>query len=343
MIVNPCTAMLVPGFYGTSEGYLTRTKSVWNPTFGAPSCGYIIWVPEFTSGLGAFDESDHFIGGNLFYWQSESTSFRPANTDFNPGLIHLKYGSQPNNQSQYDTTLTLDDPALQLNIGTARDVRAISACMRMSYFGRLDTSAGQVGFIENLPLADILGGDSDDILKATQPMNVDELFRVCTKVQRLGVDTVEAVHRPSTQTSGYFMSEHDTAVTHDETLGGSVSIASDVARNRGMTCFGLVWRGTQELASADALGFEFVKNVEWRPRPAMGLTHVTPHVIPNKSVDRMVAHIDSVAPGVFTRVVDTAKSGVARLLDGVYAGVEEAAHNRLQSAGFAAAGAMLAL
>jgi hypothetical protein len=111
-----------------------------------------------------------------------------------------------------------------------------------------------------------------------------------------------------------------------------------------MTCFGIAWRGTGELAAADAIGFEFYKNVEWRPKPVLGLTHVPPTATRNPtSVDKMVAHLESISPSYAERVISTAKSGVSHLLEGVYAGVERQAHRAARDIGFAAAGGLLAL
>lgn len=334
MIANPCRAPLVPGFYGTSEGYLTRTKSVFQPTFGAPSCGYMLWVPELTTG-------ESLEKGNLFFWQSESTSVRPLNETFNPGATFISYGTQTHTASQYDTAQILDDPALDLNVSTARDVRAISACMRFNYFGRLDASAGQVAYIQGLPLSDLLGSDAKDASTDTNPMNVDELFKYATTVQRFGVDVVEVIHKPTTRTSGYFHTETDGAI--DVNTGGFVSIVDEPARLRGLTCFGLAWRGTGELMAADGLAFEFYKNVEWRPRPALGVTHVPPRAVAAKSVDSMVRRIETISPNFAERVVSTAKSSVSHLLEGVYAGVEHNAKRAAKDIGFAAAGALLAV
>lgn len=339
MLANPCRAPLVPGFFGTNEGYLTRTKSVWNPTFGAPSCGYCIWVPEFSTGL--VGPSPHFKG-NLFYYQSENTQTRPLNTNVG-AQTYKPYGTQAHTMSQYDTAERLQDPAVSLNIGPARDVRCISACMRMSYFGRLDASAGQVAYIQGLPLSDILGGDDNDNQTPTLPMSVDELFKVATSVQRFGVDTIEIIHKPKSDTSGIFHTEHDGAMDIGNLVLAQTTIIDEVVRHRGMTCFGIAWRGTAELAAADSYGFEFFKNVEWRPKPVLGLTHVPPTATRSPtSVDKMVAHLESISPNYAERVVSTAKSGVSHLLEGVYAGVERQAHNAARDFGFAAVGGLLA-
>jgi hypothetical protein len=151
----------------------------------------------------------------------------------------------------------------------------------MAYLGPMQSAAGQVAFLENVPLTDLL--DS----------SVDELFRLSTTVKRIGVGTHEVKFRPSENSK--FFSTYETANTTTEsqrdvssplTLGSEGSGATTVEDIRGPRVFGFAWRGTE---NATNITFEFIKNVEWRPRNDSGLPSIKPVALHESS---MVHHAE---------------------------------------------------
>jgi hypothetical protein len=162
---------------------------------------------------------------------------------------------------------SLDDPAVALlSGGLAKDARTLSACMRVQYIGAMQSSAGQIALIENLPVEEL----STDI-------TVDELFRLSTKVDRMGVGMHEVKFRPSQISERFRHLPNSAAATNTERIIETGIAATALTRfqsnNQGYRCFGFAWRGTD---SATALAIEFIKNIEWRPASDAGLPLTRP-------------------------------------------------------------------
>lgn len=274
MLADPCNATLIPGLYGDSEGLLARLKS--ELTFAnnehPSTCGYILWLAdshgEAQIGPGTYRT------GSLVGARFDTTSDVVTNTAAIPAYC----GALAAGDSQ---GFSLRDPALPLVNGIARDARTLSACMRMAYLGAMQTAAGQVAFLENVPLTNVLSS------------SVDELFRLATTVKRIGVGTHEIKFRPSENSK--FFSTFETANTTTQsqrdvssplTLGSEGTGATTVEDIRGPRVFGFAWRGTD---NATNIAFEFIKNVEWRPRTDSGLPAIKPVAIHETS---MVHHAE---------------------------------------------------
>jgi len=145
----------------------------------------------------------------------------------------------------------------------------------------MQSAAGQVAFLENVPLTNIL--DS----------SVDELFRLATHVKRIGVGTHEMKFRPSENSKFFSSFEFANVMTGSQrdvssplTLGSEGSGVTTVEDVRGPRVFGFAWRGTD---NATNIAFEFIKNVEWRPRTDSGLPTIKPVAIHETS---MVHHAE---------------------------------------------------
>jgi len=262
MLADPCNATLVPGLYGDSEGLLARLKS--ELTFSGNSdtgtCGYMLWLADAhgarQSGAGTYRT------GSLIGSRFANTGASVTNTAATPAYCGVDVATS------YGQGFSLPDPALQLVNGIARDARTLSACMRVAYLGSMQSAAGQVAFLENVPLTNVLNCD------------VDELFRLSTEVKRIGVGTHEVKFRPSENSK--FFSSYETANTTTQsqrdvssplTLGSAGTGETTVEDVRGMRVFGFAWRGTD---NATNIAFEFIKNVEWRPRIDSGLPTTKP-------------------------------------------------------------------
>jgi len=276
MLADPCNATLVPGLYGDSEGLLARLKS--ELTFSGNSepgtSGYMLWLADshgnIQNGPGRTYRTGSLVGARFTATNVNVTNSveAPAYCSADAAIVSPEGFSLP-------------DPALDLVKGIARDARTLSACMRMAYLGSMQSAAGQVAFLENVPLTNVL------------ETTVDGLFRLATNVRRIGVGTHEVKFRPS-ENSKFFSSFEGVQPTEGTqrdvnsplvlgSPGDGVTVVEDV---RGMRVFGFAWRGTDD---ATNIAFEFIKNVEWRPRPNSGLPTVKPVALHETS---MVHHAE---------------------------------------------------
>jgi len=205
MLADPCNAVLIPGIHGDHEGTLSRTKIQY--TFAghdgpvdpadnsAPTCGYLLWDPNFFSAGNTLDRvstssnnTRRLLTGNVFAWASNNADKSPANSKYYqygcnsrarnlpgggidyPGPIGVgtddSDGFSYNPFQTFMTGLELDrhtamyaaDPAAKfMDNAVARDARLISACMRLTNAGKLGDVSGQIGFVNNIPTAALAG------------------------------------------------------------------------------------------------------------------------------------------------------------------------------------------
>jgi len=326
MVSNPCTAILKPGFFGSAKGYLAKVKST--SRIGAlpdgVSAGYVLWVPVVSSNgdpkpsPDQKDNSSLTRAYNIMVYTAEASTDAPTNTLVSPafsspGLVNGGTGS------------FLPDPAAQLIASTAnqaglmQDMRTVSACIRMSYTGRMDRSSGQMAFVENVPLSTILGHTSGASLES-QPISIDQLFNLSPAAQRLGVDTLEVVWRPSAENPATFVGESDHALytSTDEFLAPLFPTQiGDYANSREPTVFGFAWRGALE----SQLAFEFFKNVEWRPRFDKGFTAQIPRAINDHDyTGDVLKFLDELDPSWTRRILDASQSATSRIISAAFAG-----------------------
>lgn len=274
MLADPCNATLVPGLYGDSEGLLARLKSelTFSGNTDPGTSGYMLWLAD--SHGAAQVAAGSYRTGSLIGARFTNTSNTVTNTSTYPAFCGAITASDGSGFSR-------DDPALHLVNGIARDARTLSACIRLAYLGSMQSAAGQVAFLENLPLTNVLGS------------SVDELFRLATYVKRMGVGTHEVKFRPSENSKFFSTFELSNTTTGSQrdvssplTLGSPGSGVTTVEDIRGPRVFGFAWRGTDH---ATNLAFEFIKNVEWRPRTDSGLPTIKPVAIHETS---MVHHAE---------------------------------------------------
>ena len=286
MVLDPCESNLVPGLYGTAEGLLARLKSTYHiPAMaahpsGASTCGYVLWCPDFSNkDNGGLDShttswSDQ---GNLFAWQENDSTVQPSNGGGFP------YGSNRNPITDGTlTTRVLDDPAANLvRSDIVADARVIGACMQMTYYGKMLDSAGEVGFISNLPVEELIHGGANNL-----PFSVDDLLIYCNNKSRLGIDTLENVYRPNELSSNHFRTNDESLLDFDVPNPAVVSPESKTLSPR---CFGFVWRNVEPDAG---LVFDFTKSIEWRAETSSGLTQTPIHTSSRSLVPVVNATID---------------------------------------------------
>lgn len=310
MLRDPCSAELVPGLFPSSQGYLARLKAT-IPDNSDGVSGFILWCPKYHNGE-SYRTVDNEITFDVFIWSAVNGSVTPNASDVGRAL------------SFSESLLTGDigrfaDPAGAL-IGSdnaiVMDARTLSACIRLTYTGRMDRASGQVAFIENLPLASLVGSPE----QKDPPPSVDQLFSMAAKVQRLGVDTLEAVYRPDADAAHTFHDAGDGCV-HLSTVEGSRAFIGESARITEPTCFGFAWKGLDNGGSAQ-LSFAMVKNVEWRPSPISGFAAVTPKQQSTKGhISRALVALDRAQPSWTTKLINSTETLAGTLAKAAFTGV----------------------
>lgn len=317
MQIDPCNATNVPGLYGSSEGLLGRFKNN-HQLFSEPN-GFFLWAPDFhNQGLSEVGPP-YPRGTNVWSYQTANTGSIPTNTPT------LPYGYGDLAASLDVTTTSYADPAYSLvNSDLIQDARIVSACMQMTYYGSMKNSAGEVAFISNLPLDALLSGGPGDT-----PLTVDWLMNYATHKQRLGIDTLENVYRLNEQSSDKFKDTGDFAVS---TPDGGSSEVDQVSSTLAPRVFGFVWRSVQV---GEGISFDLTKSIEWRAKPASGLTQSHIHRTGPSQVPRINAMIDRLeAAGhkVWERTKATAASLGSTLAMNAYTGILNRAGTTLERA-----------
>jgi len=323
MIADPCNAVLAPGIYGDQEGLLARVKATYtNPGTNDQTCGYILWCPDYH--CGPIDTGSVNRGpANLFCFSNTNAAYAPINapgTSFGSDRISTVWGGAA-------TAASLNDPAQDLlNSDIVADARAISSCIKMTYTGAMQTSAGQYCTVEALPLNSLLSND-ESTGAAMASISVDELFRLATRSGRLGTDTREAISRPD-DSSHVFRGRADSPLyIGDNSFSDPFDVTeqTSLGKNQQPVFYGFAWRGIPS-GPDFPLVFDLVKTLEWRPSPISGLTHAPPRSINDSSmVHKAVKHLDQHVPGWSDRLASSAVGLASRLAKGAFTGVSGSA------------------
>lgn len=246
MVADPCNATLVPGLYGSDAGMLARLKrsirfDYTSFGFTGATAGYFVWCPDYTNAIS--NES-----ANVFFYGTTDSAIAPVNTTVNPFGIT-------------GSAKSIGDPAgAFLSSDLVSDCRPIGACMTMQFIGALRDSSGEVAFIHNMPTQDLLTGGAGG-----SPITVDDIFAYTTEKQRLGLEKLENIFKPTDENSVHFRDELDILYS---VAAGAVTTVTPNSENFSSTLIGFAWRGAQAEAP---LTFDFIKNVEWRAETSAGL------------------------------------------------------------------------
>jgi len=292
MVGDPCNGPLVQGFYSTSEGMLNKLKSTYTANSGSNS-GYILWDPTFTS--------DNTVPGsfNAVVHYTNSPSTNPLNTTVNP------FGSGSGASSS----------SLQVGAGgycastTVADARTVGACIRASYVGRMDASAGLIALVENIPVETVLGANS------VTPISVDELFNLSTQINRFGVDTCEVKYRPNDY-SHIFRSEREGCF---DRAAGVVTTVTNEAERSGSRMMGFAFKNVTDL---NDILFEFHQNIEWRPNVDTGFVITMPKQLKDAGhAQKVVKYLDDHAPGWTSNLSKKFASGASEIAKMAFTGM----------------------
>jgi len=273
MVADPCNARVVPGLYGSESGMLAKVKSsLVLPTDATATCGYVMWDPDYhelNTGLGAGS-------GNLFRYSSDLSSTQPSNT------VAFPFGAGDAAPAFDTTAFTLSDPAAALLAGTTvADARALSACMQLTYTGRLLDASGEICFITNLPAHTLLNGGAGG-----NPLSVNEIFTYAPHKARLTPSTQEVVFRPQEHSDTY-RAETDSLFVYNS--GVAATVVAPTAEVLAPIVIGFAWRG---VFAGNLFSLDITKNIEWRAEPSTGI-----------SQSKQVSHGASKVPAV-TAVLD---------------------------------------
>lgn len=304
MIADPCSAQLVPGLYGSEEGFLGRFKKSYPlPAVTGATCGYVLWAPNYH--LAGVNGGVAGGFGNIFIYQTTVPSYVPSNST----AVNGAFGAGLTTSTI--TASTIADPCYNfINGNTARDARLVSACIRSDYLGAMSDVSGQVVMVENLMLADLVD----------QLPSVNELFDYYGKTHRVSLDTSEVVYRPEVTGLERFLDPEDHALVIGAT--GAASAVGNDAHHFQPTVFGFAWRGLPA-ADLSKITVEFIKNIEWRPETGQGLRGNVPNSITggvNMQKAALVA-LDQTHPGWNTPTYEKIASGVTTMAKAVWSGI----------------------
>lgn len=294
MLLDPCGAVLRPGFHSTSEGILSRFKT--NTTSLGYTSGYMLWSPHYVAKTSTNRE-------NAFIWGTDAPANSPANS------VAVPFGTGTNT-------------AQSLNVGasvfvsddTCADFRLLSACMKLTYTGPVTSCAGLIAPIEGIPIDVLLSGDGGD------PISVDHLFTLGGTVKRLPLSTLEIRHRPDAALTDSFKSDLDSIITKGTAASVASAITSE-AKRFAPTVFGFAWKGVP----VNSLNLDFTQNIEWRPEGAVGLVSPPARQLHDPGhTAKILKQIDDAIPGWQTMAMDLGAVAFDGLVKKVFTGMATA-------------------
>lgn len=294
MLSDPCRAALVPGFYGSDSGYLTRTRTSFIPSSSASTrAGYILWCPSYSNTTGASKPVC------LFGFQSGDSTDVPLNTAVAPMFSDSVTTVDPL------TGYAAQDSAWAFISNNGSTFRTVAACIQLDFLSRLDGLSGEVCYVDNVPF-NTLFPDS-----GTTGPSVDAIFGMCTTSQRISNKSFEIRYKPTeldellkTEQQGIVQVGNSSTTSWFGNVGAGVSQPLNMA-NPGPTpgMIGFAWRGFS--ASADNIlqpRITTYKVVEWQPTRSLGLTAVHTHTRPSQRLKTLTL-LDRIE-GWTTRAMD---------------------------------------
>lgn len=289
------------GYGGTGAGYLARFKNRFTIGVGAQSVsGYVVWFPEYFGQFSAA-ANDNI---NTLVWANASSSANPTNTTTDPAFAGAVLSSGG---------WSVTDPAHTWVDGSSTsDARAVAACLKMRYLGKLTDIAGEVAIGSGITRDQIMSGGG------SVPPSVDEMFNLCGQANRMSMDDVEIRYRPSTSSAAFRTvgGTGGAGILNDNCLSAGVPGSSTTkvgATGASGSSEGIViaWRGS----STGNLSFELYKGVEWRPRADAGITMPTPTTTGAEGVvSKSLAYLDKHYPSWQRTGMNIVRKGTQQLL-----------------------------
>lgn len=301
MVADPCKCTLVPGIYGASEGILTKVKKTFFDGSNS-ACGFVLWSPDYHNSTYSIAGSPK--GGNLFTWVGQNSSESISNSIDHP------FGSGERFDATALTAHTEDDPAWQFTSeGLVQDARNISACIDMTYFGKMYEAEGEVTYVSNLPVSTVIDASNGYI-------SVDRIFQHSNNTHRLGVETYENIWRPSDDDTFYNTTSNciDVGV---KTVGKS-SIP-DSTKAKGPTFFGFAFRGLTS-SQQNNLRYNLTKIIEWRAQPSSGIAQTSVKATSTSRMPGVKVGLDTYWPDWNEHLASATNTGLNMLANAVLGG-----------------------
>lgn len=291
MISDPCNSTLVPGLYGDSQGFLARFRSTFsNSASSTATSGYFLVVP------------DYFGSDSTICFSNADPAFHPENT----ATVKYGFGTGIGDPFCQNTANFEPDAAAQFVASTtAADARILSACVRMTFFGNITQSQGEIAFVQDLPLTALIAGGATNL-----PMSVNEMFIFSGDSQRLGTDTLEHVFHPDDDSHNFVDGKTG---WHDST--GAQTVLSSDQRVKQSKAYGFVWRNTPV---APAQTYASIRNIEWRPEASLGIANPQTKVVGNSSLPAVLSALDRSGPSWTKRVLSSVVSGAGAVAQAAF-------------------------
>lgn len=295
---DPCNGPIVSGIYGSVEGLVSRVKNSHNTVAsGNDTCGAVFWVPSYNG------------GGSVTWNMVRMVMTNPAAFFLNSVSTPMGTGAVLSNNG-----FALTDPANAFISNTlVKDSRTTAACLQLTYTGKVTESAGQIAWISNYSLSDLLSGP-----------NINQMFDRATKTSRLGLETYEVKFRPDVDSGcARFRGNGllaDYAVSRG-VPGTSSSLISEQADMTNPKVIGFAWRGC-EPGVIDSLVISTTKIVEWRVSAGSGLTGTPQTDLNIPSTSNLLAELDQIDPGWAQSVMQGTINSAGDLVSAVYSGLQ---------------------
>ena len=296
MLLDPCSASLVPGFSTTSEGMLSSLRTVLQ--MGAQDTnGYVVWFPDYATDGDYFPNNSAYTTANCFTFTTNNASLHPSNTVDDP------YGSNGNAQG-YKRRV---GATAFLRSSTVSDIRELSSCIQAVYTDTTLQSKGLITPINNLsPDAILAGGAGGD------PASVAEIFAMMQDVRRVGLNVHAVRSRPNPSVADSWMQEQSTPIIVG-LPGSHESVIPKHVEAIGPSCIGFAWTGIP----TNHLHFTFTQNIEWRPDVSAGFRVTVPKQINGPNViPNILRRLDRFIPGWTSLAEDAMQKAIYALLNG---------------------------
>lgn len=309
LLMNPCSGKLVHApLSGTSApGYLARNyrRFTLHLTAGSNN-GYLAWFPSYHTG----GNEQSSAGGNLFVFETNSTSNAPTNTVTEP------WGAATATTSPRGATLR--DPSWGfVSSTTVSSARTIAACAQVMYTGSTANTSGVVGVCSGMTPQQVLTGN------AGGPLTVEMALSLCPNVSRTPLTAREARWMPDEQVPQMRSPLGNIVPVNTSSpfeVGASATSTTGITPVAHGTGFIIAWAGLPSTTSNDFM-VELYKVIEWQP-DAIGLTQATAAPTPSWSFGQIARTIlqvaptfyDAIAGGDYERLINRVMGGQGQII-----------------------------
>jgi hypothetical protein len=148
--------------------------------------------------------------------------------------------------------------------------------MKLRYTGRMDATEGEVAVLTGLTISQLLGisaGGGADL-----PIDVNDVFQLAQRIERLSLDGHEVRWRPSQSSHTLIQSPIQTSnVATGSALkignrNANTTVPTAEAHNLAPEAIVIAWRGLSQGENVTPLILEHYLGLEWVPNPSEGLT-----------------------------------------------------------------------